>query len=127
MSHFRISLGNATVKSLQSKSDLDAAICDLIADKIQVVKKMNFSDLKDLSPESVFEYVIWDKNVQITFHKKVLNSENILIVVQAAYRTFRFPNHISLGFVGRTIVDGIQGNIRNEFLQPEEGLLWEFT
>ncbi len=127
MPHFRISLGNATIKNAQSKGALDAAICDLIADKIQTFKTMRFSDLENLSTESVFEYVIRDKKVQITFYKKALDSENILLVVQAAYRTFRFPNHFSLGFIGRIIVDGIQGNAQNEFSKPKESLLWEFT
>ena len=127
MPHFRISLGNTKIENAHLNGALDASICDLIVNKIQNFKSMRFSDLENLSTESVVEYVVRGKKVQITFYKKTLDSENILLVVQAAYKTFRFPNYFSLGFIGRIIVDGIQVNVRNEFSKPKESLLWEFT
>jgi len=125
--HFRISLGSTTVESARSKGALEAAICDLIADKIHAFKKMKFAELKNLSAENAVEYTIQNKKVQVTFYKKDLGDEHVLLVVQAAYKTFKFPNYFSFGFVGRIIVEGIQGSAQEEFSKPKESLLWEFT
>ncbi len=126
MSHFRISFGRLTVDSI-NKSDLfDLKICKIISDKIAVYKNMTFSNLLSLSDENPVEFYIEDKIVLFTFYRKFINSENILVVVQASYRTLKYPNYLSLRFIGKVIVDGIQVNNKGEWFKPEEDLLFEF-
>ncbi len=126
MSHIRISIGDARVEAVKEKTGLNAEVCKIIGNKMSTYKCMEFSRLKNLSEESCTEYKIQNKLIKMTLYKKMLNSERVLIVVQAAYKTFKFPNYMSFDFIGKIIVDGIVVNSQNVFSKPDDNLLWEF-
>lgn len=127
MSRFRISLGDASVDGALKKGSIDAVVGKLVANKIDTYKSMSFSALKNLPSETTIEYKVQGRNIQVTFYKIILEEDNLLLVVQAAYKTFKRPNYISLGFVGRIVVGGIQVNAKDEFSSPKENLLWKFA
>lgn len=126
MSQFRISLGNASIENLDKNDIFSNKICNVIIEKISNYKNMEFSKLKNLIEQNAVEFNIDGKEVALTFYKKEIDQENLLLVVQAAYRTLRHPNYFSFGFIGKIIVEGIVVNAQNEFTKPDERLLWEF-
>ena len=126
VSQLRISFGKALVEDVKKNDVLSVEICRIISQKISAYKTMEFSKLSSLSEENSVEYEIEGKNVVVTFYKKILDSENVLLVVQAAYKTLKFPNYFSLGFVGKIIVDGILASSEGNFSKPEADMLFEF-
>lgn len=126
MSHFRISLGKANCKNIKKDNTFCSKICELIQSKINAYSEMSYELIEKLSDEISAEYLISDKQVLLTIYKKNVAQDKTLIVVQAAYKTLRFPNYISLNFVGRVFVDGIILKKNGGFISPDEDLLFEF-
>lgn len=126
MSQFRISLGRASCENIKKTDVLNFKVCEIVQDKVANLKKMDYSNLAKLSDEQTVEHTVNDKVVVLTVFKKAIDSDKILLVAQAAYQTFKFPNYISFGFIGKILVDGIVVNNKSEFSVPEDNLLWEF-
>lgn len=123
---FRFAIGSASCKGVSKSNTLESKICEMIQEKISVLRTMDFSNLKHLSEENTVDYEIEGKAVMLTVFKKELDSDRLLLVVQTAYKTFKFPNYITLGFIGKVLVDGVIINNKNESSVPDDQLLWEF-
>lgn len=126
MSQFRISLGNALSKNIKKDNSLTSKVCDLINSKIESISKLDYKQIQNLGDESSAEYLVDDVTVMTTTYKKQLEQDKILIAVQAAHKTFFFPNYFSLNFIGKVLVDGIVIDKSGNIQPPDEELLFEF-
>lgn len=122
----RIAIGSASCETINPHDKIGQRIKELILNKIEFFKGKDFEFLHNFSDYTTVEYNIENKLVELAFFKEVIDNENLLFVVRAAYRTINFPTYICWGFIGRVYAEGIIINSKNESKKADDSLLWEF-
>lgn len=106
--NFRISLGNPIAREYSGSDKRILEMNKLVAEKISTLKLLSFEQLGSLEDEESETRNILGKEVYITqFKDSVVSTGDLVVVVQAFFPTFVFPNHISFSGTGRISVDGI--------------------
>lgn len=83
----RIAIGSMSCEIINPHDKIGQRIKELILNKIEFFKGKNFDFLQNFSDHTTVEYNIENKIVELSYFKEVLDSENLLFVVRAAYRT----------------------------------------
>lgn len=116
MSKFRIAFGSASCRDNKSKNPQVQEICRVVLEKTEALQNSDPVFLRSFPAEHSEILLLNNQEVLLTvFHEK-LPEEKSLIVIQAHYATWRFPNFLSFSGVGKVFVEGLQidssGNIQ---------------
>ncbi len=123
---FRISFGDASCKKYtgSEKSLLD--VCNLVLEKIQYLKNLRIEQLEKWSNIETTEIEVNGKIATLTVFKDTVSQEKALIIVQAFYPTWRYPNYLSFGGVGRIFAEGFYIDTKNEISDAKDSELWPY-
>ena len=123
---YRIAFGPMNCEIINPHDKIGQKIKEIIENKINLFKATDFNLLINFSEYSYLDYKVENKLVEVSFFREILDSENVLLVVRASYRSINLPNYICWGFIGRVYAEGLIVNSKNESKKPDETLLWQF-
>lgn len=119
MRQLRISIGNASCRGFSGRDPELLKICSLVKEKIQYLKSLKKHQLERWQHEETIEIDVGIQMAVLTVFKDKISEQRDLIVVQAFYPTWKFPNYFSFGRVGRIFAEGFFVEV-NDFIQDAE-------
>ena len=104
---FRISIGQSSCKNFETKNPILAQICSEVMGRIQHLNELAGEQLSKWNAETQESLKIGDRLLQIRTYSVNLNAKQILMIVQAFYPTWSWPNFFSFTGVGKLFSEGI--------------------
>ncbi|WP_374028359.1 hypothetical protein ACES2J_08645 [Bdellovibrio bacteriovorus] len=126
MSKFRLALGSASCRDNKSKDPQVQEVCRILLEKLEALKSSDPIFLKSFPLDHSEIMEINGREVLMTVFHDRLPKEESLLVIQAYYSTWKFPNFISLGGVGKVFAEGFLLNKTGEVKEAPESLLWDY-
>lgn len=117
MGRFRIALGSASCRTYAGNDPNIREVCKLLIERLSFLQGLQYSHLQRWAESESEIHDINGKN--ITLNSYIQNNEDgsVLVVVQAFYPTFKYPNYLSRSFVGKVFAEGSvidkEGNIHS--------------
>lgn len=106
MSGFRISLGSASCRNLDARSERERKACEKVLEHLEALKQLSVAQLNSLPEEKTEAVNASGEMLSITVYRKNLAESEMLLVVQAFMPTWWFPTYFSAKGVGKLFVDG---------------------
>lgn len=123
---FRISFGQAACNISDTMPTPERKVCEHLLFKLDNLKSLSFPQLS-LFPEVENEKrEIEGKIAAFSTYKEVISEDKILVVVQAYYPTWRFPNHFSLNGVGKIFAEALVVTSSGQLEKPADSLLYKY-
>jgi hypothetical protein len=123
---FRISLGKASCNVNHSMPAGEQKVCEHVLFKLENLKGLSYQQLSSFPEEETEMREIDGKVAAFSTYKEILNEEKILVVVQAFYPTWRFPNYFSLNSIGKLFAEALVITKSGQFEEAPENLLYKY-
>lgn len=126
MGNFRIAIGMASCREINTKDKTLRAVCDRVLQKLEHLKRLNASQLNILKVEEQEMEVLDGKEVHLTTYCESTSDNQTIVVVQAFYPTWWLPNYISLSGVGKMLAEGVVATSDGKVRDATGDELWRF-
>ena len=126
MSKIRISIGSASCKDIENKGSFEKSVCEGIYRRLNEIKSTSYANLNKRSDNDTDFEKIDGREIVYAVYKEVLDEGTVLFVVQALFKTLRFPNYFSFNFIGKVVVEGILATSSGEFKPPSDDILLNY-
>lgn len=126
MSSFRIAIGMASCRGIKTNDQTLLTICKQVLEKIDHLKRLSSSQLLNFKNEEQETTTINGKKVTFTTYLENRGSEKSLVVVQAFYPTWRWPNYLSLNGIGKVLAEGVIASTDGTIRDATHQELWDY-
>ena len=126
MGIFRISFGTASCQTYSGSDSNIKKVCKLVLEKIVYLKSLQFSQLSNWKNSETDVGNVDGKEVLLTAYQQKNEKDEFLIIVQAFYPTFKFPNYFSFSFIGKVFANGFIVDSAGSIRDATDDDLWSF-
>jgi hypothetical protein len=123
---FRISFGQAKCDVDDDMASPERKVCEHLLFKLDSLKELSFQQLSSFREEEIEVREIDGKLTKFSTYKEVLTEDKVLVVVQAFYPTWRFPNFFTLNAVGKIFAEALVISRSGSFEAPSDDLLYKY-
>ena len=124
-STFRVAIGPCSCAKIALDSP-DGPICQELLRRLATLRSGAASDLAALPQYSEVDSPIGGRSVQFQTIRESLVDGEFLVILRAMFRTWRRPNWISLGCIGRMYAHGLIVRSNGMVEDAPDEHMWEF-
>jgi hypothetical protein len=125
---FRISIGNPIAREYKGTDTFFVGVCKTIEERLANLKNLSFEQLISFNETENEIILVSGKEVVLSiFLEKERNPNNLWVVIQAYYPTWKYPNHLSFSGPAKVFVDGFSIDISGKLSKLESTQLYEFS
>lgn len=122
---FRISVGSASCLNRDSEPEPIRSICKEVLNRVESLKSFGYERLKRFSEREDDSKEICGEEISLVTWAVEMNPGELLVVVQAFWPTFSFPNYISFSAIGKLYAEGLIAKSSGEVSNAPQELLSE--
>lgn len=101
-------------------------VCSAVKEKISYLKSLKREQLERWQDAEIEEIEVAGKKGILTIFKDKISEQKDLLVVQAFYPTWKFPNYFSIGRIGRVFAEGFFIELSGNVTEVEDADLWPY-